>query len=379
MKNNCLLDFIKTVPNQTEMFIDDLKKESIGKEIYLYGCGNHVTAVINVLRRHGFNISAIIDTYKNGEFSNIPVVNFLSFIEKKVDPDKCIIIISAPAHKIEIIDYIKRTDTHNVWNVKTFTVGISAYIDSINEYREYLIKNWNQFEELFDSLEDDLSRKTLESVLKGRVSAEERYFSECYELQQYYPKGVIEFSDNEVIVDVGAYKGDTLQEFIDVCPNYKSIYCFEPQDEFYNELKIIVEKQNKLEKNVVAIKKGVWNETTKLKFSTELGAGGTFLTDTIKAVEKDVCILEVVSIDEEISEPITFIKMDIEGSEMEALEGAKLQIKNNKPKLAISVYHKTEDFLDIWNYIRKLVPEYKFYLRHHVEYEMPDTVLYAVI
>ena len=77
---------------------------------------------------------------------------------------------------------------------------------------------------------------------------------------------------------------------------------------------------------------------------------------------------------------MTFIKMDIEGSELEALKGASTTISANKPKLAICVYHKIEDFWEIPIYINKLAPEYKFYVGHHtVSLTCPETVLYATL
>lgn len=74
---------------------------------------------------------------------------------------------------------------------------------------------------------------------------------------------------------------------------------------------------------------------------------------------------------------VTYIKMDIEGSELEALKGAAETIKNNKPRLAISIYHKPEDILEIPSFILDLNSEYRFYIRH---YSMTwfDTVLYAI-
>jgi hypothetical protein len=70
--------------------------------------------------------------------------------------------------------------------------------------------------------------------------------------------------------------------------------------------------------------------------------------------------------------------MDIEGSEPQALSGAEEIIKKQKPKLAISVYHKLEHLWEIPLYLKHIVPEYKIYLRHHspLEYE---TVCYAII
>jgi hypothetical protein len=74
-----------------------------------------------------------------------------------------------------------------------------------------------------------------------------------------------------------------------------------------------------------------------------------------------------------------FIKMDIEGSELEALKGAKNTIKNQKPRLAISVYHKPEDIFEIPLYLKELVPAYKFYLRHDCLVNLTETVLYAML
>ena len=74
-------------------------------------------------------------------------------------------------------------------------------------------------------------------------------------------------------------------------------------------------------------------------------------------------VARVVRIDDDIQENVTFIKMDVEGAECEALRGAERQIRANKPKLAISLYHKTTDLLEIPKIIRSYIPEYKFYIR----------------
>jgi len=71
-----------------------------------------------------------------------------------------------------------------------------------------------------------------------------------------------------------------------------------------------------------------------------------------------------VKLDDDMQEEITFIKMDIEGAEVAALLGTQNHIKRSKPKLAISLYHKLPDLIEIPRLIRQLVPEYKFYFQH---------------
>ena len=91
--------------------------------------------------------------------------------------------------------------------------------------------------------------------------------------------------------------------------------------------------------------------------------------------------ISVEALDQELlvkrNEKVTFIKMDIEGAELETLKGARRIITEQKPKLAVCVYHKPEDIFTIPEYLRTLNPDYKFYLRHYT-FAAWDTVLYAI-
>lgn len=376
MLDNDLLNYLQTVPYEADLLVKKLKYEQKNKKIYLYGCGNHSKYFIKYLKTRDVYITAILDTFKEGTFAGIPVIRYSDFLTEKPDPQKCIIIIiSAPSKAQEISDNLKQT---NDWYIEVFAGGLGAFIDDLDKYRNYISENWSGFIEFYNSLEDDLSKKTLECVLKGRVSGNPDFFAECYAPDQYYPDDIIKFSDDEVMVDLGAYNGDTFSEFVKLCPGYKSAYCFEPEDECFKQLKLIVDEQVKSGKSAYAIKKGAWEKSCKLQFRHDSGTEGTFLFDSSNEDEANICTLDVAAVDDEIQEPVTYMKMDIEGSELAALHGAKHQISENKPKLAVCVYHKPEDFLDIWNYLRSLVPEYKFYLRHHWKFEMSETVLYAV-
>ena len=138
----------------------------------------------------------------------------------------------------------------------------------------------------------------------------------------------------------------------------------------FNCLKLYVNK-------IIIEQKGAWSNTTTLYFSLEgnvIAGNGHLVSNMSHATET----INVVAIDDVISEPITYMKMDIEGCELEALHGAEKQIIENKPMLAICVYHKMNDFTDIWSYLKHLNPDYKFYLRHHNKFSATETVLYAI-
>ena len=125
--------------------------------------------------------------------------------------------------------------------------------------------------------------------------------------------------------------------------------------------------------NVIVYKLASWNKKEILKFREE----GSFIsqisdmgTSNTNANSLDNVLFDAV--------PATFIKMDIEGAERKTIEGAENIIKKYRPKLAICVYHRADDIFEIPLAIKKLVPEYKLYLRQHSN-SLLDTVLYATL
>lgn len=185
---------------------------------------------------------------------------------------------------------------------------------------------------------------------------------------QYFD--VFEPKKDEIFIDAGAYDGATIRDFVNWTKGeYKKIIALEPLAEMCNHIK---EKCTQEHIRSVQIEEAAaWNKKEKLFFA-EAKAGSR--------VEEggETCIngIDIDSIAKD--EMVTFIKMDIEGSELKALEGAKDTIQRNKPRLAICIYHKPEDIIELPSYILELVPEYKFYIRHYRS-NICETVLYAMI
>lgn len=133
---------------------------------------------------------------------------------------------------------------------------------------------------------------------------------------------------------------------------------------------MILEKQID---RITLIPKGLWSQEQKIGFNSDRNLALSKIT------ENGENTIETVSLDDFLKgDRASFIKMDIEGAELDALRGAEQTIKTFKPRLAVSVYHKVNDFIDIPEYLLSLVPEYKFYIRHYSVYKY-ETVLYALI
>ncbi|ONI38468.1 hypothetical protein AN396_10560 [Candidatus Epulonipiscium fishelsonii] len=188
---------------------------------------------------------------------------------------------------------------------------------------------------------------------------------------QYFDE-IVKLSENEVFVDFGGLTGETSLEFAKRTNyTYKQIYIFEPDPSNYEKT---INNINTLNlKNVKVFNIGGWSKKDILRFKNN-GTGQSKIEDA------GTCQIEVDSLDNILGDtPVTFIKMDVEGAELETLIGAQEIIKKYKPQLAISIYHKPEDIFEIPTYIKELVPEYKLYFRKYEWTFSSEIILHAFI
>lgn len=186
---------------------------------------------------------------------------------------------------------------------------------------------------------------------------------------QYFEPDIIKYSNEEVFVDAGSYDFRTSLKFADRCNSAKKIYAFDPDKENIKKCRKAIDAFDICP--VVFFDSALWSRNEILNFNS-LGGGGSTVLSSGNTQVSGITLDSVVGYDK-----ITFIKMDIEGSELEALKGSTETIKRCKPKLAISVYHKPEDIIDILKYIIDLECDYKLFLRHYTNWSV-DTVLYAI-
>lgn len=225
----------------------------------------------------------------------------------------------------------------------------------VHELKEHV----DDFEELYINLEDYRSKKLLYAILNNWVHYDFNTLSEvtekCYD--DYFDLDLIPTCNEEVFVDLGAYTGDSTISFLrNYGDSYKKIYAYEITPETYQ----ILVSNLKDYPNVVCYLKGVGDTRSSLSVvnsSADASANTVFVSDN--------GTIPMVTLDEDIGEKLTMIKADIEGFEQEALLGAINHIKNDHPKLLISVYHKNEDLWKIPKMIKEIDPTYKFYLRYH--------------
>jgi FkbM family methyltransferase len=261
---------------------------------------------------------------------------------------------------------LRMLSSSQVEHVEHFVLN-PLYLDEIDH--AFLDRHSADIEAMFSRLNDELSRRTLIGYISAVVTGDDTYLRDTYQPSQYF-QDFAPVGKDDVVVDAGAYTGDTLEELVREGSGFAKYYAFEPDEPNLLRLSAMVEERRY--SSVECIKAGLWRETTTLRFAGSVdGATNSNINDS-----GDVEIL-VDTIDRRCADA-TFIKMDIEGAELDALHGAKSTIERNKPTLAICAYHAPEHLWTLANYARSLVPEYKFFYRQH-QTICTELVLYATV
>ena len=189
----------------------------------------------------------------------------------------------------------------------------------------------------------------------------------------YFDRGVHDLGLEEVVVDGGAYVGDTLSSFMnESAGRFDTYYAFEPDPVSFDRLAMEAARDPA---RVTAVQAGLARRTSSARLLSTHGADARLLRGDETGGDE----VPVVGLDEYFEErrPPTLIKMDIEGAESDALLGAERLIAADRPKLAISAYHYPTDLWRIPLLLDRLMPGSQLFLRHYTR-EVDDTVCYAI-
>lgn len=233
---------------------------------------------------------------------------------------------------------------------------------------DFFLAHETELQAIYEQLADDVSRTFFAAYINQRISMDYHYLESIHHTHQYFEDDLIRLADGECFVDCGAYDGDTAAAFCAACGRqgvtYARIDSFEPDPVNYAKLTARGFARHHCHPKATSDHAGT------LRFfvhdmSSHLAADG----DTEVAV---------TTLDEELADVlVTYLKMDIEGAELATLRGAKTLIQKNQPKLAVCIYHRREDVWVIPQYLHRLVPSYRFYLRSY-ERMATELVLYAI-
>ena len=350
-----LYQFIK----DDSSYLLEIDKLITSNGISLFGAGQYGFFCSEYLIKNNYKVNYFIDNDNTKWNTNINGIKVCP--KTNISKDEVILI----------------TSNHAVSNIMEDIKDNYKYVTSFDKW--FIYKNYEKFKKIYDLLSDNISKKTLECLIYSKFISNKELLYTIYDPDIYFSYLFKQITINDIFLDAGAYCGDTIEKFI-----YKNfgvftkIYAFEPGKKQFNAMNKRLERlknewaidDNKIE----VINMGLSDKLKSVNFLESNILTYCKATDSNEYINK----MEFTSVDEylDTSSPITFLKADIEGEELNMLKGAENTIKKYKPKMAISVYHRPDDLFSIFEYIKKLVPEYAFFLRHH-SISFDETVLYC--
>jgi len=357
MKNNLIdTDYI----NQKEKALVELfiSKNSDTKK-YILGINKLTKAVLKQIE-----VDGVID-----DFSRVQRSRKKEILQIDDVPKDALILWVATGSPLEVKN---RLDDMGFLNVSYLALYKYSNLDLlsppfITDFKDDFRDNYERYNSIYNLLADRKSKDIFEKVINFKISFDYNFmkgFTNNHS-EQYFDKELIPNIKNISFVDGGGYVGDTASEVIKNFPDFKKIYLIEPIVE-----NMCIAKRDLVNyQNIVFLECGISNRKEILYFNEEK----SFSTIYGKGTNS----VEVDTIDNIVDEKVDFIKLDIEGAEQDAIDGAIDTIQKYKPILAICIYHKAEDWYKIPEKVLAIETNYDVYIRHYME-GIFETVIYFI-
>ena len=338
------------------------------RRVFILGAGSGGRVLLSGIKDNGLDIDAFLieKGYSKPSDAYGKTVYYISDLIKK--DENPLILISIRNYDIESIQ--KRynraeflyEDLMSFWS-----------IDSRIMSTDYIGENINLFSQTYNWLCDTKSRECFSAYINQKISGKFDYLDKLWIKEQYYVDEIVRFNEINSFVDCGAYNGDSYIEFLRAYESHMheqyvgKAFLFEADNRNFE----LLEKNTSKDHRAISYNLGVSDKEDILFFNN----GNT---TSSRLSDRGVNEIRCNSIDNLLSDQhVGFIKMDIEGSELAGIRGAKSVIQREHPQLAICVYHKIDDLITIPQEIKQMWDGYKIFLRAHKPWSQ-EIVLYAV-
>lgn len=319
------------------------------KPVAVYGMGNAAEKIIAVLNEKGIEISEIFasDEFVRGHsFLGHKVLKYSEVCKKYNDFN---VVLSFASHLDGVIENIMRINgEHRVFAPDIPVAGNGLFTG------KYFKEHEDEFRYVYERLADDESRRVYENIIKFKISGKIDYLFDSWEKDKNrIYADILKLGEHERIIDAGAYDGDTIREFTAFTGGkYDFITALEPDAKNFKKL---IKNTAGMDK-INLINAAAWDKKETLIFSAKAGRNSKLAAEgrTVDATD----------IDRVANGKTTFIKMDVEGSEMKALCGCEKTIEKYAPKLYVCAYHRNEDMFALPIKIWQMNYKYKIYFRH---------------
>jgi len=327
------------------------------KPIVMYGMGNGADHILSYFDRFGIEVSEFFasDRFVRGHSFHGKRVKKLSEIQEQYED---FVIVTAFAVQDEpTMAYIHGLAGQYELYAPDVPVAGENLFD-----REFLRAHLAEAEKAYALLADEESRRVYRELLAYKITGDVGYLKSTESPRQAAFDQLLRLGKEESYVDLGAYNGDTVEEFLrQTGGEFSAIWAMEPDEKNHRKALARMQALGLGEDPRVDIRNlAAWEEKTLLQFAAK--AGRNSAVSAQKAVK--VRNIPADSVDDLVGkEKVSYIKMDVEGSEKEAILGSANTIRRHKPRLMLSAYHRSEDLWALPGQLERICPGYRFYLR----------------
>ena len=327
------------------------KLASSDEPIFLYGMGNGADAVLDEFEKLGIKCSGVFasDDFVRGQYFRGFKVRKLSEIEGEYE--RFTVALCFATALPDVIDNIIEISKKHRLLIPCVPVVKGEIFN-----RSFAEKNASKIDEAYNLLCDDESKRIYSECVAFMLGGELKYLlSSACEKNEIF-SGFFSLTNSENYLDLGAYRGDTVDEFLRFCGGrYSSITAVEPSEKSF--LKLLEHCKNI--DSCECVNACVTDKDGTALFSKDAGRHS--------ALSEKGSPVPCVTVDSlSAARKFTYIKADIEGEEMLMLGGAVNTLKRDKPKLCIAAYHRSADIFELPLQIKEINPNYTIYLRRQL-------------
>lgn len=323
------------------------------RPILLYGMGNGAQKLLHLAKDYGITVSGIFASNEHSRdgliFQGFPVMSLDYALQTYRDP---IILVAFGVYQEDVLQRIL-----SLSQKYTLYIPDIPLMGGVPLTPEYLSGHPQQIETVQKLLSDEISRRVFDTMLQAKMTGHiSAYFQE--DTPRNEDMALLHLGTSERYLDLGAYNGDTIMEFLSLTHGaYGSIDAFEPDNHNFKKLSEAVSPLS----HVTIHPKASWREVTTLTFSGKGGRNCAKLPD-LPGQYKHLHTVDAIPVDSLQQE---FSYINVEGAEKETLLGMVDTINRCHPKMLISAYHKPDDFITLPLLVEQLCPGYRMYLRRN--------------
>ncbi len=323
------------------------------KPIVMYGMGNGADRLLTIFEGMGVEVKEFFasDAFVRGHSFHGKRVKKLAEIQE--DYEDFVIVVAFAVQDRPTMDAICRLNEQYELYAPDLPVAGETLFD-----REFFLAHVDELQQTYDSLADERSREVFLDLLRYKLTGKIDPLMKTEDGREAVLSQLLPLGRDEAFVDLGAYNGDTVAEFLHACAGeFDAIYALEPDGKNFKKMGRRLEEMGLgADDRICLCNAAAWSEPTTLYFAAKAGRNST-----VTAAGKET---PAESVDHVLGGArASYLKLDVEGSEREAIDGAADTIRCHRPKILLSAYHRSEDLFALPKQINDICPGYRFYLR----------------